>query len=210
MWVIARDPVQAIPLKLKNKRTRRMYEQGVCALYNVQCGQKHAIFACIYGETGGAENASAAQRTDDIIDAVREELKEHKDSPQCILGDFNAGLEDIPTLVELVEQEGWVDCGARADIWGGQNNQTTCKAPNANRETRRDYVIAGPEFARLIKSIRVEKENEVYPNHWPIVVEFQTDKIATDKKIYRKTTSAAQRLEPVSYTHLTLPTNREV
>ena len=50
----------------------------------------------------------------------------HPPIPKCIVGDLNAEPEDVPTVMRLLEEDGWVDYGAKADIWGKQCYQGTC------------------------------------------------------------------------------------
>ena len=71
-----------------------------------------------YGQTGGHENEDAAKKTDDILEVLVAEMGGHGSIPKCVVGDLNAEPEDIPMARYLIEGEGWVDCGAVAEVWG--------------------------------------------------------------------------------------------
>ena len=59
-----------VPVKLVTTRARRLYEQGVMAVYSLGNGQNAALVGVFYGETGGHQREGAAQKTDDIIDVL--------------------------------------------------------------------------------------------------------------------------------------------
>ena len=87
-----------------------------------------------------------------------------------------------------------IDCGAVADVWGGVSGEMTCKAPNSNVATRRDYIFACPKFRDLIKAVRVE-ENDDIPTHRPLRMEIDLGRIAWEVQRYRKAPSAADMVE---------------
>lgn len=161
---LIREPLQAVPVRYNTKRARIAYEQGRLAMYWVQNGGRRAIFATVYGKTGGHEDHEAAQVTDDLLEICVEEFTTHPGIPKCITGDLNAEPEDLPMFMHLTEEMGWLDCGAKADIWGGFTYQPTCKAPSAKKETRRDYVLADPDFGPMVRKFEVITEDKI-PTH---------------------------------------------
>ena len=59
-----------------------------------------------------------------------------------ISGDFNADTEDLATLQQMLDEEGWTDVGAQGHRWGARRSEATCWAPNSGLSgTRRDFVI---------------------------------------------------------------------
>ena len=125
-WVgcMVRDPIKIATPKLKTRRARQLYEQGVLGVYIINTGERAVVVGTLYGRTGGHEKEAAAQCTDGIIEALVAELEGHKGVPRCLMGDSNADPGDIPTIEHLIENEKWVDCGAKAGIWG----QISCES----------------------------------------------------------------------------------
>ena len=97
---------------------------------------------CLYGITGGHQDATAAGRTDDILQATFLEAKQHPDGPAIIAIDLNADTADIPTLSDALDSHTWIDVGAHAAAWGRPSSDFTCIAPNTLAPTRRDYIFA--------------------------------------------------------------------
>ena len=91
-------------------------------------------------------NTKRARVAYDLGRLAQCEFKTHPPVPKCMAGDMNAQPKDLPTLMRMTEDEGWVDCGAKAEIWGRQSNQSTCQRRAAGTITRRDYVFADPSF----------------------------------------------------------------
>ena len=89
--------------------------------------------ANVYGQTGGHHDEEASMITDHIIGSIMEELETQPGIPTIIIGDLNAEPQDIPIVAEMLEQDGWVDCGHKANLWGGEVDQGTCMGPNANK-----------------------------------------------------------------------------
>ena len=128
-----REPLRVIEPKLNSKKARKLHEQGTMGVYIVSNGEKSIMIGIFYGETGGHEKEVAAQKTDEIIETLVNEVQGHGKIAKCIMGDLNADPEDIPIIEHLMREEGWTDCGAVAEIWGGKSNEPTCCAPNAKK-----------------------------------------------------------------------------
>ena len=97
---------------------------GRAALYAVEFKGGHTVtFVVVYGWTGGAQDAKAANRTSDMFKIIFNELKMQPDGPQFIMGDVNATTAGIMSLnLALLTPEGdshaWHDVGALAELWG--------------------------------------------------------------------------------------------
>ena len=79
---------------------------------------------------------------------------------QTVTGDFNADIDKIAPLKKLIDQ-GWIDLGAHASIWGKQDKEYTCLSANANQDTRRDYMLASPDLFPFTKNFEVVHNNGV-------------------------------------------------
>ena len=134
---------------------------GRAALYAVEFKGGHTVtFVVIYGWTGGAQDAKAANRTSDMFEIIFNELKMQPDGPKFVVGNSNVATADITSLnLALLTPEGethaWHDIGALAELWGQMPCEPICKAYNANKPTRRDYVIANTEGLGLVESFEV-------------------------------------------------------
>ena len=144
-----RIPLQAVPVKMNTKRARIAYEQGRMAIYWLQNRGKAVIVATVYGKTGGHDDLEAAQYTDDLLDACHCEFATQPAVPKCIVGDINAEAEDIPTLMHLIEDLGWIDCGATADIWGEEVRRPTCFAKSAKKANKEGLCHSGPGLCQI-------------------------------------------------------------
>jgi hypothetical protein len=156
---VARAPHRLVDVKPLTAYFAELNETGRVALYCVEAAGGHTITCVIiYGWTGGAQDAKAAARTSDLIRIVFLELKAQPDGPQYIMGDLNASVPDLASLQMALEEtdddhfHAWHDIGAMADLWGSIPNEPTCRADNAKRATRRDYVIANTVGLGLIEN----------------------------------------------------------
>ena len=94
----------------------------------------------VYGWTG-AHQPARAQKKANMFNIIKAELDAQSECPTFIMGDFNGGIEDFPTLAKLIDEEGWSDLGAIAGQWGQMRCEPTCW-PNNSEPSRRDYIIA--------------------------------------------------------------------
>jgi hypothetical protein len=132
------------------------------------------LFANTYGHTGGHASTSAAAASNALYTIVALELAAQGSGPMAIIGDVNADLEDIPALYRLVTEEGWIDVGGRADIWGGIAAEFTCVAPGAARPTRRDFVIVNEALWLQLDHFQVVHQDAM-PVHSLLQFRFKAD-----------------------------------
>ena len=66
--------------------------------------------------------------------------------PVLIAGDFNADVQDLPTLQTFIQDMHYVDIGAVADTFGGKVAEPTCLAANSDAPTRRDFMIVSEDL----------------------------------------------------------------
>ena len=107
---------------------------GRAALYAIEFkGDRTIQVVVIYGWTGGAQDAKAANRTSDMLEIFFNELRAQPDGPQFVVGDGNAATADIMSLnlalqTPSEERHAWHDLGALAELWGQVPCEPTCKA----------------------------------------------------------------------------------
>ena len=195
---IARDPLKLIPWATQNAKYNAAYKLGRCAIYTLELGCTFLTCINVYGWTGGHDNLAAAQATDDLVDICIQEIGDRHHGPVCLQGDINADTADIPSISNLLDEQGWVDCGAVASWWGGQDAVGTCQAPNTSRTTRRDYMFVNQHLLPSVRTFRVEQEDR-FPTHQPTYLEIEVSTLEQTTDRLRKTTSAAllfaERLE---------------
>ena len=99
-----------------------------------------------------------------------------------------------PTIQTMLTRGTWNDVGAIAKIWGGVNEEPTCRTAAANESTRRDYAFANDRFLPLITKFEVEK-GDVFATHSPIALSVNVGNMVTTKRTFRKPKSAKAALE---------------
>ena len=145
-----------IKLETQTEAARKAINTGRLGLFAVEISSSVAInVAVIYGKSGGAQCKKKAAITDKLVKTAEKELAKHPEGPKIIMGDLNANTSDLGYLKMMLAQEEWLDIGQEAGRWGGNSCEHTCIGANAKRTTRRDYMIANAEAAKLIKGFRV-------------------------------------------------------
>jgi hypothetical protein len=141
----------------KGSQMKLINGKGRVQLYAIELARDvYVLIYNIYGWTNAAKIKSAAQRTDDIIATIIEDMEMQPPGPAFILGDLNGDINNFETLKQEVEEKRLVDVGGQAENWGAEPNEYTCKAPNANKPSRRDYIFANPEAFDLVDGFEVD------------------------------------------------------
>eukprot|EP00973_Karenia_brevis_P038453 5303805-Karenia_brevis.AAC.1 len=83
------------------------------------------VVANVYGWTNGHTDAQARTRTDSMISMILNEFSQLPEGPRLIVGDFNADVENLPTLDAVVEEGKFVDLGAQAHVFNQPPTQPT-------------------------------------------------------------------------------------
>jgi hypothetical protein len=138
-----------------------------------------------YNYTGGHTNKAQAHKTNLIWDAICKEIAAHPRGPTCVCGDLNAEPGDIPILSNLLAREGWVDLGAKAQIWGQPPGEYTCITSNTKIPTRRDYVFVNPDLFPMITNFCVDHD-EIYPTHATLRFRVSPDHVSHHKSILQR------------------------
>ena len=113
----------------------------------------------IYGKSGGSKEAK--RTTAAIIEAITEEMKTDHYLPTIIMGDFRCEPGELAPAEDLIENDVWIDVGAKASWWGGTENETTCQTRPQAKPSRIDGVLANSEAVPLIKSYEVIKDEMI-------------------------------------------------
>ena len=183
-----------IPWEAKTKEYADAYNLGKCAIYSLDIGRSRLNFATLYGATGGIERMESAQQTDYIMSVLMDELDQDPYTLTLVLGDLNADTQDIPTIQYCLDREGWTDLGSVASIWQGEDEQTTCFAPNAKVATRRDYMFSNPAMLPRICCYYVD-QTDTFPVHQPIRTAITVPTLATERHILYKPKNAMELFE---------------
>ena len=113
------------------------------------------MYAVIYGHTGGRKDPKAAIATNALIQVVHGELDAQPKGPKIMAGDLNADVPNLPFLQTMIQNDGWTDVGAQAQMWGGTPNEHTCLGHNAKETTRNDYMVVNDSCLPLVEGVRV-------------------------------------------------------
>ena len=116
----------------------------------------------VYGQSGGGKANEAIAET--ILAAARQERDSEQYLPTLIVGDINVDPKKLQNLVELVEEEGWIDVGLHADWWGSKPAEITCESRPGVKASRIDVIFASPEAVLYIREVWVKK-NPMIPTH---------------------------------------------
>ena len=125
-----------------------------------------------YGYTH--HNSTAAGNTSNLFTVIGEENRMHGNPPAIICTDVNADTDDITYVRDpLLATENWIGVGARASVWGGTDNASTCHATNSRLEgTRMHFVFIHPALARHIVKVHTHDDG-TYATRGRIEVAFR-------------------------------------
>eukprot|EP00973_Karenia_brevis_P047412 6582859-Karenia_brevis.AAC.1 len=93
-----------------------------------------------YCWTNGHTNATARQRTTDLIQIALDELAMQPDGPKMLAGDLNADIDDIISLKCVIDDGSYVDIGSCIHLTDCIA-EPTCFPPNHGQPHRRDFVF---------------------------------------------------------------------
>ena len=117
---------------IPNARTKlfeQMRDKGRVGLYGVEYTKGCiAYFYIAYGHTNGDNIPEARSRTDEICKIVLAEIDAQEPGPTFIVGDINASVHNTACMHQATQNGTFIDLGARASMYGGYDNQETCKA----------------------------------------------------------------------------------
>ena len=199
--VLTTSPFQAIPYIPKCSNYSKAYDMGRIAAHWIQCDTEQVLCWNMYGWTGGGttvidtdKSNEAAQRTDDLVCIMKEETIAQGDVPAMCCVDLNATTADIPTMHTMIEEESWIDCGAKASIWGGINCQYTCQANKLSAQSRIDHIFVNARLFPAVKGFQVDYCDSFH-THQPLQLRLQAGEIRAKVTKARKTISASKLFE---------------
>ncbi len=191
-----RLPLRPLPHKACTAAFTDAMATGRVNIYDLDVDGVVLTIAIIYGWTGAVKGNVACDRTEDLITVVRMEFAEQLVGPKMIAGDVNGDGEIFESLADMIQNEGWTDLGAKADILpaGGIAMQPTCHANAGAKETRRDYIFANEYLFPAVDGFRVQVSDD-FPTHKPVQVRIATDTLITIQRKLRKPDSAAEAVQ---------------
>ena len=129
-------------------------------------GQHCLISANIYGFAPGFGCPDAAQKTDQLLTTVTQELVIGGRGPRIIAGDFNQDADRLEQL-RIWRERGWVEAQEQAQLLWGQMPMPTCKGA-----TIRDFLWLSPEAACLLHSVMVQQH---FQEHDTLIATLRVD-----------------------------------
>ena len=114
----------------------------------------------------------AASRTNDLLEAILDELHYISGTPFLIVGDLNGELDDFPAIASHLADGTIVDVGSHAGAVGGQIAQPTCFATPTSEGTRRDYILSSADLLPYIHSMTIQR-HPIIPVHCIIRLEIR-------------------------------------
>ena len=144
----------------------------------------------IYGKSGGSNKDKAV--TEEILNAIKEELASEIHRPTLILGDFNAEPDSLKAAKDLIENDQWVDIGKNAAWWDGESGTPTCQTRPQAKATRIDGILANRAAIPWIRSFEVVKDDMI-PTHSVIRLTLGRN-ASTEKRTYAKTLPSLRKL----------------
>jgi hypothetical protein len=169
-------------------------ETGRCLIRCMDVGGTTIACATIYGWTGGKVGNKEASRTDDLLAIVRMQFAKLAPGPKIIGGDLNGCLDALPTIIDMIKEEGWTDVGNDAAKCRGCHGQPTCHANAEAKESRIDFVITNDRMTPAVTLCFVDNDAD-YPTHRPVVFDVATNKLETTTKELIKPTDFAVLFE---------------
>ena len=163
---LAKQPLQVIKLKPRSQELAAIVDSGRIALNQFCLGAGiEFVHFNVYGWDGAHENHIAAGRTDALFMAIRAESYLRRGTPTMISGDINADTDDLETLTDMIQTDGWTDVGAHGYRWNARTCEPTCWAPNGSiAGTRRDFIFVNVSLLPFVRGFGVCPLDEL-PTH---------------------------------------------
>ena len=141
--IIQRGNTHIIKPNAAHKNLDKIRGKGRMELYGIQLQNKGvALVYSLYGWTTGETNNITAQRTNDLIQIILQDMNAKPRGPKFILGDFNATPDRLHALRDAIEDQTLFDIGADSMKYGTPNCMPTCQANSKSNKTRRDFIFA--------------------------------------------------------------------
>ena len=199
--VLTTNPYHAIPYIPFYENYSKAYDTGRIAAHWIQCDGQSVLCWNLYGWTGAGttvvdtdKSNEAAQRTDDLVCIMQEETLAQGDVPALCCADVNATTADIPSLHKMIEDETWIDCGAKASLWGGINDQYTCQANKISAQSRIDHIFVNARLFPAVCGFQVDYCDNFHA-HQPLQLRLLAGEIRAKVSKARKTLSASKLFE---------------
>ena len=96
--ILCSDELKPYPIPKPTDAYRDAFETGRCMILNFDLEKDTHPIGIVYGWTGGAKGTIAADRTNDLLDIMLEQMELLPEGPKIIAGDFNGTHESIQHL----------------------------------------------------------------------------------------------------------------
>lgn len=168
---------------------QRAVDRGRLIHIALSCTEGRYISAMVlYGFTGGAKNKAKAALTNQLVDAMRQELTAQGIQHVLLLTDLNACPDNIHSIQQLID-DGWLDVSSKADVYGSTPCEPTCLIATSKADTRRDYVFVSPPLQPAITAFSTLRSPPLaIAPHSRLRVTLQIDKLGQHVTLFRQPT----------------------
>ena len=157
-----KDGLPILTPKPASKHLQQLNGKGRVQLYALALAPQVTILIYnMYGWTGANHHKEAAKRTSDLLDAILSDMQAQPQGPAIIMGDLNGDPSTFPNLTHQQKRGNLIDVGEQAHQWGQPSSAYTCKAKNAKKPTRRDYMFGNPAAFNLIAHFKVDHDSDL-------------------------------------------------
>ena len=126
----------------RNHQAKQLHGKAGVQLYVVRIDRDvYVLVYDTYGYTNGDVSDDTADRSNDIIEAIIDDIKCQPRGPVLILGDLDASIHRPDCLNQGIKDKRLTDVAAQADKWGNAQFDYTCNAHSANNNRRVDYIF---------------------------------------------------------------------
>ena len=145
--------VRIVQGQINTEELKKAWAAGRADKYELNLeGKENIVVYVPYGKSGGAK--ADREITDAIVEAIKAEIESEFHRPTLIMGDFNAVPGSLRSVKDMLDTNQWIDVGACASWWGGEDESPTCQTRPQAKPTRIDGVLANNMAIPLIRGFR--------------------------------------------------------
>lgn len=168
--ILCSDDIKPYPIPKPTEAYLDAVETGRCMILNFDLEKDTLPIAIMYGWTGGAKGTIAADRTNDLLDSLLEQMSLLPEGPKLIASDFNGTHDGIQHLHDMITKHGWIDVGATRRLCPQGVNQNTCHTNSDAKQSRIDLIPANCHAESALSNFKVDQE-DLFLTHRPVGVE---------------------------------------
>ena len=141
------------------------------------------------------QHPKGSEMKDAIVEAIKAEIESEFHRPTLIMGDFNAVPGSLRSVKGMLDTNQWIDVGACASWWGGEDGTPTCQTRPQAKPTRIDGVLANNMAIPLIRGFQVEKDEEI-PTHAVLQLKLERETEQRGKDVREETSIVEDPIRP--------------